>query len=184
MQERERYLNGYKLVHAPDNFSIMDSENWSGWVYEHRYVMEQHLGRALTSEEVVHHLDGNKDNNHITNLIVLSKIDHGKLHRWMDSKIIVDKPETQPIIVECAHCKAKFKRLNKDSKYCSNECAHYASRKVVRPTAEQLAKLIWQYPMTQLGAMHGVSDKAVKKWCKAYGITEFPPKGYFLRKLA
>lgn len=39
-------------------------------VLEHRYVMEQHLGRPLTANEVVLHLDGTKDNNDLTNLVL------------------------------------------------------------------------------------------------------------------
>jgi hypothetical protein len=52
-------------------------------IREHRYVMEQHLGRKLRKGEDVHHIDGNKLNNNISNLQVLSKSDHTKLHhRW------------------------------------------------------------------------------------------------------
>lgn len=35
---------------------------------EHRYVMARHLGRALASDEVVHHLDGDRLNNSLSNL--------------------------------------------------------------------------------------------------------------------
>lgn len=35
---------------------------------EHRLVMEQHIGRSLTAEETVHHKDGNRLNNDISNL--------------------------------------------------------------------------------------------------------------------
>lgn len=40
-------------------------------VPKHRYVMEQHLGRFLKPGEVVHHIDGNKLNNDISNLMLL-----------------------------------------------------------------------------------------------------------------
>lgn len=53
-------------------------------VREHRWLMEQHLGRKLESWEHVHHIDGNHLNNAIENLIVLSNAEHQKeeLKQW------------------------------------------------------------------------------------------------------
>lgn len=42
----------------------------NGWIKEHRLVMERHLGRYLHPEEVVHHIDGNPQNNLIENLML------------------------------------------------------------------------------------------------------------------
>jgi len=47
---------------------------------EHRIIMEEHLGRKLLPDEVVHHKDGNKKNNAIENLEVMKNLDHSKMH--------------------------------------------------------------------------------------------------------
>jgi HNH endonuclease len=49
-------------------------------VREHRFIMEQHLGRPLASDEHVHHIDHNRSNNALENLQVLSASDHARLH--------------------------------------------------------------------------------------------------------
>jgi len=51
------------------------------YMLEHRFVMQKHLGRKLTNEERVHHLDGNPLNNSIENLLLLeNESEHQKLH--------------------------------------------------------------------------------------------------------
>lgn len=81
------------------------------------------------------------------------------------------------------YCKMCNKTLNNSQKfYCSDECNHLNQRRVERPTKEELEKLVWQYSMLQLGKMYGVSDNAVRKWCKSYGIVDLPTRGYW-RKL-
>ena len=58
--------HGYWLIWKPDH-PFCDS---NGYVLEHRLVMEKKLGCYLTREEVVHHIDGNKKNNVISNLML------------------------------------------------------------------------------------------------------------------
>lgn len=48
--------------------------------HEHRVVMEEKLGRSLNSHEIVHHVDGNKKNNHPDNLIVTNRSKHAVHH--------------------------------------------------------------------------------------------------------
>lgn len=56
---------------------------------EHRFIMEQHLNRKLKRNEVVHHIDGNKSNNDINNLQLMTLSEHSKMHasnRKMEEK--------------------------------------------------------------------------------------------------
>lgn len=53
-------------------------------------------------------------------------------------------------------------------------------RKVVRPTKEELEKLVWEKSTVKIAQEMGVSDKAVEKWCKSYGISK-PERGYWAK---
>jgi len=48
--------------------------------HQHRIVAEHLIGRPLLPGEVVHHLDGNKKNNHPDNLQVMSRAEHMRAH--------------------------------------------------------------------------------------------------------
>lgn len=47
---------------------------------EHRVIMENHINRKLESNEAVHHINGNKLDNCIENLQILSFSEHKKIH--------------------------------------------------------------------------------------------------------
>jgi endogenous inhibitor of DNA gyrase (YacG/DUF329 family) len=66
---------GYVLVKLADH---PNSKN--GWVKEHRLVMSEHLGRTILENEHIHHINGDKTDNRIDNLEILSPEEHAKLH--------------------------------------------------------------------------------------------------------
>jgi hypothetical protein len=50
---------------------------------EHRYLMEQAIGRKLERHEQVHHIDGNKTNNDLSNLVLITASQHNKLNHFI-----------------------------------------------------------------------------------------------------
>lgn len=60
----------------------------AGYVFLHRYVVEQHLGYFLNPKDYdVHHIDENKNNNELSNLVAIRKSAHMRLHalkKWKE----------------------------------------------------------------------------------------------------
>ena len=50
----------------------------------HVILMEERIGRKLLHDEVVHHIDGDTANNNISNLALMTKAAHSRLHRHED----------------------------------------------------------------------------------------------------
>ena len=165
MDIRSRELNGYRLLHLPEHYEALENKTMGGWVYEHRVIAMEMIGRPLRPDEEVHHLDEDRSNNHPENLLVLTKSQHMKLHGWL-RRIGVD-PKDYPTKI-CKQCKTPLS--TEQEHYCSPECRILGARTVDRPTKEVLEAEVLLMPMTKIGKKYGVSDNAVRKWCRAYDI--------------
>jgi uncharacterized protein (DUF1330 family) len=68
--------NGYIIVYAPQH-----PHNVRKYVYEHRLVIEKHIGRYLRKGEIVHHINGIRTDNRLKNLKLFSSDSkHRSLH--------------------------------------------------------------------------------------------------------
>lgn len=78
---RAELKNGYVKVIAPLNYKGIctykpRTPNCSGSMLEHRLVWEQTHGRLLKKGEIVHHLNGIKNDNRPENLVAVNRHNH------------------------------------------------------------------------------------------------------------
>lgn len=73
-----KYKNskGYIMVYS----GIREGANKSGYTPEHRIVAESFLGRKLSKNEVIHHINGIRDDNVPENLWVYDRREHRRVH--------------------------------------------------------------------------------------------------------
>lgn len=70
----DRYIRIYMPEHP---FCRKDK-----YVYEHRLVIEKSLGRYLGPKEEIHHIDGNKHNNDLENLMLFANRSEHIRYHW------------------------------------------------------------------------------------------------------
>lgn len=148
------------------------------------------MGKPIPLE--LDHLDGDRLNNSIDNLKLKCCNCHALSPTWRGRNIKYDTPRPFSLrVVKPKVIKEQKKRERKiwlcidcGKEVCqrSSRCAqcyhnstrnieHFNLRKVERPSKEILEQLIQnKTPWVRIGKIYGVTDNAVRKWARSYGI--------------
>ena len=169
MRKKFTTLNGYILEYKPDHPNAIASDNYKGYVYQHRLVMEQEIGRFLQPYEDVHHLNGSRSDNSPKNLILLKDSHHTRLHNWMNNNVIIPIEKDKHF---CVTCGAEI--FSKRGKFCST-CAPSNNRVFDINNIDQVSlgkDLITHKSLESIGKKYNVTGNSVKKWCKKLGLPD------------
>lgn len=164
MKKEVLWCNGYKYVYHPEHPSSLTSGCRKGYVLEHRYVMEQFLGRCLTENEVVHHIDGTRDNNVLSNLSLLSIEEHTRLHSL---QLIGKRGLHSSADYHCPKC---GKKTNRPFQFC-RACRSQERRKWIVPTREEFKNLLQTKSIGEIAESFGVSDTIIRREIKKQGLS-------------
>lgn len=124
------------------------------FIDEHRKVMEDYLGRKLTRYEVVHHKDGNKNNNKIDNLVVMSLSEHSKMH--------------QTGIKRSVETRKKISEANKNRIYTNRS-----------KTRQDIINIVLKYKekhnFRYVDRYYGLSNKTTRNIIKGFSYKDYQP---------
>lgn len=99
---------GYRCIKLQPDDKFYPMARKSGYVNEHRLVMAKHLGRLLEKNEIVHHINGIKNDNRIENLELLSSM--------------CDHLPSMQVPAEIGRLKEKIRKLQGEIKQLKKRC--------------------------------------------------------------
>jgi Zn finger protein HypA/HybF involved in hydrogenase expression len=127
------------------------------------------LGNVWDGEALVLHLDhidGDHKNNLLENLRLLCPNCHSQTSTYAgrnNRKHFSSK--------KCQDCNTSIDRKSTRCRKCAGTVINKPKRKVPnRPSASELTSLLEERTFVDVGKLYGVSDNAIRNWCKSYGI--------------
>lgn len=129
--------SSYVAVRLPDGYKGKPVANL--YVYEHRLVVEQYLGRLLCKDETVHHLNDVKTDNRLANLVVISPFLHHWIHNTSRGVKMVRMLCVCGEVFSKEYRKTHLGKNTGKTTSCSIICGHHAAHSV----RETLVLEIW-----------------------------------------
>ena len=141
--------NGYIEIVMPEHPNARSN----GTVLEHRLMAEKKIGRILTKKETVHHIDGDKCNNNLDNLMIFkTSADHSAFHRGVAALKDGDVwycPNKGHNTELCPICCINYKYKQADM--CIECWNKFQNANIKRPSREVLKEKIRTSSFLQIG---------------------------------
>ena len=163
---------GYDRVRLPDH---PYAQAGLGYIFVHRLVVENELGRFLDPKEVVHHKNEIPDDNRSENLALFpSTAEHVAHHKRLPSppadelQCLVHKMVLSKVAEHYGVAVVTIQRWAREHRV---RVPSGGARRVKTPAPrEQLLSLLGQYSVPDTAEQLGVGDGLVRKWMRQYGI--------------
>lgn len=153
LNEREKYwIEYYDSLNNGYNMSTIENLQKKFDWYTVKEVQEKLMNTTISNQDLA--------NEYQASNTWISLVNKGEL--WYNKKLSYPlrpiKKGNKNFCIDCG------KPVSYRSKRCV-ECAKIASRKVERPSREELKDLIRNKPFTQIAKEFGVYDSTIRRWC-------------------
>ena len=152
---------GYLLALVPNH----PNARKDGYLYDHRVVMENFLGRLLLNTEVVHHINGVRDDNRIENLELMTLASHSSLHH---------KTGESCVELICSYCEEVFLRevRHYNTALRKGRTKFYCGRSCMARDQIKVRGRIGGNPRPPVEWEHGTHNGYANKGCRCPSCTE------------
>lgn len=140
---RTESSHGYVLVRKPDHPNAQNN----GYVYEHRLVAQEKLGRPLREDEHVHHKNGDKTDNRPENLEVIGRTEHRATHHRSEDSDRREPGEPNPTVKCACGCGESFPKYDDEGRPREYLMGHAMKGKEREsPTQDAVLRLLKKEP--------------------------------------
>lgn len=157
MRKSKKIYDYYVLVHAPSHHRAMGQ----GYVFEHILVAERVLGRLLTQDEDVRHINGNTQDNRPENLEIVSANSGYRTQSIVDT-VYYEKPRklNTKTFIPCKFQRPCWKEVRapiakKNKVYLPYVCSFQTEGDIYK------CSHFWDYLESHMGRPEGVEDNGV-----------------------